>query len=406
MVDSTGTVSPGDTGQREKIYTSHSGLTTHRRCPQAWHYAYMMRLERVSSDPPVERDFGSWWHAVKAADTLQRGLKLDSLRKAPDKVGTVEGGPTFDVNADLTVAHVLDTLEGWWGRLPGDIQDEWVSRLGEEPARRAASIYDRWREEWREEIERERPLAFEMGWKRTLPRVDGDEDSPDVVLVGYVDEIYLDSARNIVVVRDTKTSKTLGTQSAADDMMDSQLQLYAWGAAPEVAKWEVGKIAATAYDRVRTTKPKEPVVTMAGTLSKSITDFDLHTYLEFCKGPDGQGVPFPGRKKDGSGAGFYTAEEAVIERLSTPSARSAWLQRTLVPLSSHIVRAHLRAAVDSAQDQYRTRKRAEVMREGARNLTSNCRWCDFASLCRAQMVGGAGGDYDLAVHGLRERPAG
>ena len=393
-----------ETASEQAIYASNSSLAAVRRCPQAWYYQHVRRLDRVSSDPAVERDFGSWWHALRGADTLQRGLALGSLKKRPERLTTVDGGPTFAVTEDLTPEVVLDGLEDWWGRMPGDLQDVWVNRLGEAPAPRARTLYERWRDTWRDEIARERPLAFEMKWERMLPRLSGDQDSPDVVLVGYIDEVYLDVERGVVVVRDHKTGKSLGTQTAADDLMDSQLQLYAWGATPEVLGWGVGKVQATAYDRVRTTKPKDPVVTLAGTLSKSVTDYDLATYLAFCEGPDGEGVPFPGRKKDGSGAGLYRAEDAVVERLSTPAARSAWFQRTLVPLSRHVVTSHLRAAVDSAHDMHRARARAAETGEAARNLTSFCKWCDYAALCRAQMIGGAEGTYDLAVYGLTERP--
>src|SRR5699024_4410189 len=152
---------------------------------------------------------------------------------------------------------------------------------------------------------------------------------PDTLLVGFVDEIYFDQRRNMIVMRDHKSHRQLAQQTTADDLMDSQLQVYAWGAYEDVVSWGRGSPRAVAYDRVRMVAPKSPEVTMSGTLSKSVTDYDLATYLEWAKGPDGQGVPYPGRKKDGSGAGVYTAEQSVIDRLSQPAASSAWFQRTL-----------------------------------------------------------------------------
>src|SRR5699024_2991774 len=153
-----------------------------------------------------------------------------------------------------------------------------------------------------------------------------------------------DTARNLVVVRDAKTSRTLSTQNAAEDMMDSQLQLYAWGASPVIERWGRGKVKALSYDRVRSVAAKTPLVTASGGLSKSLTDYERATYLEWAKGPDGQGVPWgkegeyfkSGPRKDQPKFGHYSAEQTVIERLDTPAARSAWYQRSLMALNVNI----------------------------------------------------------------------
>jgi hypothetical protein len=282
--------------------------------------------------------------------------------------------------------------------------ETWADRIGEACPDRLAAMYERWHHQWwHSDIKHERPLAVELGWGRDLPAM-RDGEVPNTRLVGYVDEVYLDARRNLIVVRDHKAHKSLSTQTTADDMMDSQLQFYAWGASPEITSWGLGKVAATGYDRIRTVKAKTPVVTQSGTLSKSITDFDLGTYIEWARGPEGNGVPYPGRAKDGSGAGLYQIEPAIVEKLSTPASTSAWFQRTLTPLNSNLIKVHLRAAVDSAVDLAASRRRAKESGEAARNLTSNCRWCDFVKLCRAEMVGGPGGEYELADMYLRARP--
>jgi len=226
--------------------------------------------------------------------------------------------------------------------------------------------------------------------------------------------VYLDRKRGLVVVRDTKTGHDLASQTAADDMMDSQLQLYAWGITPLVKDWDVGRVGAVGYDRVRSVAPRPPMLTKSGRLAvrggePSIGQCDLRTYLDWAKGEDGAGVPFPGMKADGSAAGFYQAEDSVIEKLSSPAAASIWFQRTLTPLNVNLVRTHLRSAVDSALDLAASRARVERTGEAARNLTKSCRWCDFAALCRAEMIGGPARDgdsaaYDLADFKLRRRP--
>lgn len=376
------------------VRISYSAVTRHRSCPQKWAYQSVLKLERIEADVAPERDFGSWWAALRAAEALERGRSLQSLKWVPETVSATEGHEW--PGATVTTAEVLAGSEASWRRINLVDQQVWLDRLGGSLPERLRALFVRWQDQWAEERATERPLAAEMGWERDLGET-------GYRLVGYVDEVFLDTKRNVVVVRDDKTAKSLATQTVADDMMDSQLQFYAWGASPEVSSWGLGSIQAVAYDRARSVAPKSPVLTLAGSLSKSVTDFDRTTYVEWARGPEGLGVPYPGRKKDGSDAGLYVAEEEVIQRLSSPSAVSAWFQRTLTPLNVNIVRAHLQAALDTARDMTRTKERMETVHEAQRNLSAACRWCDYVALCRAQMVGGRDGAYDLAAMGLRIR---
>lgn len=379
----------------------YSGLTLHRRCPQAWHYKYEERLEKPGSDLVPARDFGTWWHALMAAESIERGRERDSLKSLPRQIRTVDGGPTFDPET-VVAEDVLIGAERWWEKLPHEQQEEWSKWLGADAPGRLRYMLARWQEEHADEIAREQPLGVEVYWERDLPTKEG----PTVRLFGFIDEVYFDERRRMVVVRDHKTSTSLSAATTIDDMMDSQLQLYAWGISPTVAKWDVGQVRAISYDRLASVAPKTPVLTQAGGLSKQITRFDLHTYVEWAAGPDGNGQPYPGRKKDGSGAGLYTAEPEVIERLSSVAERASWLTRTLTPLNMNLVKAHLRAAVDTAEDVGRTMERTAVHGEAARNLaTQNCKWCDYSDLCRAQMFGGPKGEYIPEEYGLRVRPA-
>lgn len=392
-------------------HTSYSAITQHRACPQQWQYQRMQKLDRFRADDiPVELNFGQWWHALRAADSITRGRENGTLQHLPETIQTVDDGPEISTaesdDGKLTEA-VLDAASRWWESLPHEVQDEWHSRIGGTLPDRLAYVDARWHERWDADTKHEQPLAVEFRWKRELPTLSdpetGEIANPNTVMVGFVDEIFYDTKRKIVVVRDHKSHKALGAQSAVDDMMDSQLQVYSWGASTQVTEWGYGPVRAVAYDRVRSTAPKTPKLTLTGTLSKSVKDYDLTTYLTFAAGPDGQGVPFEGRKKDGSGAGVYHAEDAEVARLSDPAAHSAWLQRTLTPLNRNVITTHLRASVDTAFDISRTVARVEESGEAARNLTSRCKWCPFAELCRAEMTGGPGGEYDLAAFGLTRR---
>jgi len=149
-------------------------------------------------------------------------------------------------------------------------------------------------------------------------------------------------------------------------------------------------------------QPKPPPLTLCGRPKvyngqPTLGQTDLQTYLDWCNA----GPEYAGTKS--APPGVYQLEESVVDKLSSPAFTSTWFQRTLTPLNTNIIRTHLRAAVDTAVDVANTRERIEVANEAGRNLTTGCKWCDFQGLCRAEMVGGPDGTYDLADYKLRER---
>lgn len=371
-----------------RMWASYSQLTTHRACPQRWFYGSVLKLGRAEdpNDPKVELNFGLWWHALMAADSMTRAEVTGSLQHAPDQI--TAGNNVRLMAKGLSPQWVIDAAHETWAKMPPEEKDVWVEKLGEPLPQRLPQLYRTWTDRWAEDRQYEQPLAVELGWGRDL--------SDSARLVGYVDEVYMDTRRNIIVVRDHKTGKQLSSQSTLDDMMDSQLQLYAWGASPQIREWGLGGISATAYDRVKSVKPTTPRLNKSGTLSKTVTQFDLHTYRDWVE----QGQHYEGLSKDGSGAGTYQLDPSIIEHLSSPAWRSIWHQRTLTPLNTNMIRAHLRSAVDTLTDINLTRSRAESSGEAPRNLTSGCKWCDYAALCRAQIVGGPDGEYPLDEYRL------
>ena len=394
------------------ITAHYSSLSLHRQCPTAWYYKYDLKLGKTDDIHSAPRDFGQWWSALRAVEAAERGIAHKTFREPVGGTISPVDGHTFSLRYDdcATVDDVLDAAASDWERWPEERTEDFIATMGDNLPDRLSSAYQLWLTEFAEERENEHPIAVEQFWKRALPRPkadgewgDGIENMPELQLMGYVDEIYLDTRRNEVVVRDSKTSKNIQRNGALDDMMDSQLQLYAWGLAPTLKRWGVDQVRAVAYDRIRSTASKQPQITKSGTLSKSVTDYDAATYVAWAAGEDGNGVPFPGLKKDGSGAGVYTVEESVVEKLNRPDWRATFATRTQRPVNVNLVRAHLRAAIDTATDIWRTQRRIESAGEVARNLGQACKWCDFSDLCRAQMFGGKQGEYELAEFGLRAK---
>lgn len=401
--------------ERERF--AYSGLTLHRRCPQAWNYRNAMGLREAETDGSPARDFGSWWGAWRAAEALVRGRRAGSLKIAEGTFSPLTG---VEFNRSSVTPHeVTQAAERWWSKQGATVRERWQAELRGSLPERLADTSERWMREYGEEAqEHEHPIAVELEWSRELPASPYAEDGAAAPapapadLYGFIDEVYFDTKRGIVVVRDYKAHKALEASTTLTDMMDSQLHFYAWGVTPQLRAWGLPAPRAVVFDRARSEAPAQPAVTSAGALSKATSAYDVHTYLAWAEGPDGEGVPWgtpeeyfkSGPRKGQPKFGLYTPDPEVVERLQTPAHRSQFFQRSLDVISVQLVRSHLRAAVDTVADVRRTKARVERTGEAARNLVRfTCSWCPFADLCRAQMRGGAEGDYDLAQYGLEDR---
>lgn len=365
--------------------TSYSALSTLRSCPQRWQYVHVRGIEEVDRPTP-ERDLGIWWHAIQAQRAIRRGEEFRTLRFRPKYLSTPAGRV-------LSESDLPTQLERWWKSLPAETQEAHTD-VWRGPVRdRLDQLAQLWLTENLEAASREKVLGVEVRWEREL--------LPGVKMVGYIDEVTWDEDRQAVIVRDHKTSKSLALKTHLDDLLDSQLALYAWGIRPLLEQWGYppGVRIIGSYDRVRTLPPKTPKLNLDGTLSRSVQDFDLATYLDFV----GEGRPYPGRAKDGSGAGVYVAEESVVEKLTSPAWREQWLDRYDVTLSKRMMESHLQAARDSAVTLEGTRSRAEETGEAGRNLGYGCRWCPFAKLCAAELVGGPVDPDSLDLYGVQLR---
>lgn len=433
--------------EADEIVASYSSLGKHRTCAQAFYYRYELGLRQPEYAPSPYAHFGSWWGTVTHAEALVRGRKLESLIFPPRKFTTVDNGPEWD-QQEVTVQKVFTSSVEWWNGQSVQYKDVFLEKIGEDLPHRLLKTYESWRGRWSDDRKHEHPLGMEVFWKRALPRPEKDKEwefgaerevfgqLPQISILGYIDQIYYDDERDMVVVRDDKAPASLGSQTVADDMMDSQLQLYAWGVTPKL--FELGSKAprAVEYDRVKSVRPPKPKVINSGGLSTTSKNWDLRTYLDWTQEDtrpqeakdradalravpqdtwedgdaaflDRLGQPgqyFPGATKDGSKAGIYQIEQQVIDRITTPAHMSLFQQRSIVPISRHIVRAHLRGAIDTATDIWRTKKRTAITHEAPRNLSkANCGYCDFKMLCQGQMIAGPEGVFDLREFGLASK---
>lgn len=425
--------------------SSYSAMTLHRKCPQAWTYRHIMGLEKDIDAPRPYLTIGIWWGLLRAAETLVRGRAAESLMFTPKDMADRREGYDLDIKT-VTPTEVLKASQTRWKSMNGDEHDSFIETLGEPLPLRLERMFSLWDKANGDRFDRERPLGVEIFWKRALPQPPNDsqwlnlENIPTMNLIGYIDEMYVDRQRNMTVVRDHKAQKDIASgNTALDDLMDSQLQLYAWGIEPQLKEKGLPSARAVAYDRTKSVGPKEPQLTAAGGLSKSVSSFDLDTYrrwaqedtrptgmeldelaeekgltseqvAEIAKLPQGRvwgkiGEFYAtGAKKGQPKFGIYEMDPKMIEHLSGHMERARWTSKTLTPVNRNTLQAHLRSAVDTAYDIYQTQRRYEQTGQASRNLDRRgCNWCDFSALCQAQIVGGPRGEYDVESYGLRIR---
>lgn len=357
-----------------QIVVSPTSLGTYRACPKKFEFSSLRRLRPAGLTPLITRELGSWWHALRAADAIWRSRKQETPPLyLPDVLSTGDMGPELSVGPHLQKAHVFAAARTFWDNLPFEQQERWVEKTGAPLPEHLAEMDRRWEAAWGADHENEEVIAVEVQFE--VPIAD-----TGVVLRGRVDEVYRDKRLGLIVVRDHKTNGTIASTESLDDLLDSQLHLYAWGVSVHLGV----NVGAVGYDRARSKPAAQPTVTKAGKLSASVTDYDLDAYLAFTAEP----VPFPGLKKDGSGAGFYERDPKVVEKLQTPAERDKWNRRTLDPINPRMIRGHLQEAVATAEGQAEAKRRFDDPARGPipRNLSRNgCKSCDFVMLCLDEM---------------------
>jgi hypothetical protein len=193
------------------------------------------------------------------------------------------------------------------------------------------------------------------------------------------------------VVRDFKLNQSWPqTASAIEDLVNSQNHFNAWGVADSLKKLSDGAYVPSAveYARARFKKPATPAMTK-GTknspprLAKSTTDFDAYTYREWCRDQD------------------ISLDQAVYNELV--GQRDKWFRFTRKPLLYNVYSQHVISAARQAE-------RAETIttENSIPVYGSHCGFCEFSSLCRADLVGGRQPYEDIVPSdfGLRRKAEG
>ncbi len=364
---------------------SYSALQTLAACERKYALRFIEELEADRTDRPAPLR-GTAWHGVIQAHLLSVGAHKRTLLVRPEKIQVVKGrdlainwadefcptimGPDFGPEIELNALSMLAHYRSWWDHQETDYREEMAAEYDGSLPDRLTDLYRRYLLHYVDDDKRYDPLLTEYEWSRKAPN--------GILLQGRVDAVLYDNELGLVTVRDYKTHASWPSESdTVVDLMDSQLHLQAWGCAPVLRA--AGHLPqAVQFDRLRFKKPSEPKLTTKGILSKSTTDFDSYTYTNWCT---------------------ENSVEIDPKMVETCDAKAdAWFRRSTKPLSMRSIEAHVKAAQAAAL-------RADALDPATATLvpSKNCGWCDFVSLCRAEIIGGRPEGFIPQDYGLRKQ---
>lgn len=358
---------------------SYSQASVLQQCERRWSYHY---LENLRKDTPQALPLlaGTAWHAVLAARALERGRDEKSLLQHPSHIDVLDGLRVPGIG--LEVVDVLVELQRWEQLEGADRQEEMLGEWGVPLSTHLEARLRAYEARWGSQDQNRVPLLVEASWTRLAPN--------ERELTGRVDLVLYDRDEDLVVVVDWKGhSKTFpGESNTVLDLMDSQLNLAGWGIAPELRRLGGENLVpqAVEFDRARLKRPTTPKLTAKGVLSKTVSDFDLDTYRDFCESEEALAVG-------------YEYEEAIATRCR--ENLDAWFRRSLKPLNMHAVKAHVTSLMHVA-----SRASNITVENAVLSPSKACQWCPYAQICKAELTGGRipAEETVWADFGLRQPP--
>lgn len=99
----------------ELTVVSPSSLGTYRTCPKKFEFSSLRRLRPKDMGVLILREYGSWWHALRAADAIHRSRSQEEPpRFIPDTLSTGDMGPEIPVTPNIAGSDVLIAAQRFW----------------------------------------------------------------------------------------------------------------------------------------------------------------------------------------------------------------------------------------------------------------------------------------------------
>jgi hypothetical protein len=234
----------------------------------------------------------------------------------------------------------------------GKLFNEEKAEIGDLPSE-VRQLFEGYIRQWEDE-----DLTYlKMGGKRAefefeVPLIDG------VHLYGLIDTVARDG-RDRIWLMEHKTHKTLPNESAR--FTDLQTILYCW-VLPQIG---FPKPTGVLWDYIRTKLPTVPEPLKKGGLSKAK---DIDTTYEIYMGQI---------KKLGLDPKDYTE---VLDRLKNRS--EVFYKRVYMPAPATIMATVME---DARQTAWEIKILGGTLRD--RNITKDCSWCSYYSICQAELRG-------------------
>lgn len=331
---------------------SNSKVARYRRCPKAYEFDYVMKIEPKAKNIFLER--GSWLHTLLEVYYAQD----------PNKVIEIEERHRtrrIKVGKDWRKAHAALTKA--FNRL----FDEEKEELGDLPAE-CERIMLGYVERWEEEDEQEETIAVELDEWVTLP--DGNE-------FNFIIDRVLVKSDGGVWLRDYKTVSSFMDPDFM--LIDAQLARYFW-AFPRIPEFRplAKRLRGVEFDELRTKAPTVPsLVNAPGHSAKNpkpkvLTqradlDTDYRTYLQAIK--DNKLKPADYKE--------------ILQRLKR-DGEDKFFRRTILPKDKPLVRQMMLELMQTAAQIKTSERRGHF----PRTPDKSCTWgCSFYEPCMAQLHG-------------------
>lgn len=359
------------------VHNTH--LTTIRRCKKKFDYAFIQNIQPKTPALPLAR--GIWLHYCLQAQNLLWGIEDGTLLLTPESIEIDGVGEVFLATSangkhllsvpineeydyetyDLSAAGMLKLLvEQVWNKLFEE-EHEKYTESGHTLPEACKRILEEYFYHYKDELTDRNfeVLLVEYEWKNEYDGVEFE---------GRIDVLIRDKERDLLVLRDWKSSNT--TPGAEYKFMESQLNLYPWGISRALVN-EFGldkkdvSMMAVEYDYLSTKLPTIPKQNQDGRLSKANINT---TELTFRRALKEYGITFTENHK-----------RFLETHLGT------YFERKRLPRNKKVVRTLLDENVSDAAEIYALFEDGDFI---TRTVRYTCAWdCDFMDLCKGELYG-------------------
>lgn len=310
------------------FFVSQSKVNEFRKCPQAFKYHHIERIERKSKPRPLK--FGTIIHKMTEEDAAGRDpfAKLEEIAKTEEKLFREEREAYGEIVKDIE--FIMTSYFEYWKSRPSIEQMEYIKIDG-----RSA----------------EHPFEIELG--------------EDIGCRGTIDAVV--KYKKMRWLGEHKSHKTFPNT----DHRWRNVQSAVYQKVMSILGWP--SVEGILWDYIRSKAPTRPQILKSGEVSSRDLD-SLPIVVEDTLRRHAKLNKLPAEWVKRNAAKLVDEQR---KRMST------WFQRIATPVKKPVVELIWRDFMATAREMRDT----DFTKPVTRNIAKHCDWCQFEPLCRAVMQG-------------------